>query len=162
MTTLRTTGILTLAVVAAVALTLLGTPDDTARPDADGLLEVSLQDYRFQPAELALPTGEPVTLRLVNRDDPGHHVAFGRDVEVADGRAVGFREDLLAGLDVRVEPTGARVDDGGPVEVLVRGHQTVEVTFVLPADRAGSWELGCFTGRGCHYRTGLAARLIVE
>ena len=162
MTTLRASAGLAIVAAVAVLLVLLGGPDTTGRPDADGVLEVTLRDYRFHPAELVLPVEQPVTVQLHNADDASHHVSFGRDVEVVDGRAVSFGEDLLAGVDVRVEPVGARVDDPTQVEVLVRGNQTVTVSFELPADRAGSWELGCFTGRGCHYRAGLAARLIVE
>ncbi len=165
MTATRTGALIAVVAIGAITLMLVGGTDDAARPDGEGVLEIALHDYGFEPDPLRLPTGEPLTLRFVNQDDPSHHVSFGREVREHDGRAVGFDEDLFAGLEPRVTPpaaqTGPSADDPG-FEVLVRGHETVTLEVTLPPDRTGSWEIGCFTGRGCHYRAGLAGTVIVE
>ena len=153
--------------LAAVAVLLLtqDTPPDEVRPDQDGVLVLTMQDYRFETSEFVLPAGEPVTLRFVNRDDVSHHISFGRGIVEENRRAVGFEEDLLAGLDLRVTPPGAQVEVSPPYRgttVLARGGETVTIEVVVPEDRRGTWELGCFTGRGCHYRAGLAAEVTVE
>lgn len=163
----RTMALFLTAVLVIAAGVLLSGPEppDEARPGPDGVLEITLQDYRFDNPEFVLPAGEPVTLRFVNRDEVSHHLTFGRGLVEENDRAVGFEEDLLAGLDLRVTPPGAEVEPVPPYRgttVLARGGETVSVELTLPEDRRGTWELGCFTGRGCHYRAGLAAEVTVR
>lgn len=163
----RTTVLVTAGLVLLVALVLVLGDDPTVegRPGPDGVLEVVMEDYRFTPAEFFVPAGEPVSIAFVNRDHVSHHVNFGRGVVEVDGRAAAFEEDLFAGLDVQVHPTGAQVEPGPPYRgftLLVAGGSTVTVDVTLPPDRVGSWQLGCFTGRGCHFEAGLAASLTVE
>lgn len=160
-TRLTVTGVvLVLLAVTAIVVALLGR---SSLPSADA--QVVMEGYRFSPTALDLPVGEPVTLELVNRDEVGHHVSFGREVVEVDRRPAAFAEDLFAGLDPRVTPTNAQVDprlpDGG-LTVLVQGGDTVTIEVTFPEDRAGTWQIGCFTGRGCHYRAGLAAEVTLR
>ena len=155
------------ALLAAVAVILLtqDAPPDEVRPDQDGVLVLTMQDYRFDTSEFVLLAGEPMTLRFVNRDEVSHHISFGRGIVEENQRAVGFEEDLLAGLDLRVDPPGAHVKLSPPYRgttVLARGGETVTIEVVVPEDRRGIWEMGCFTGQGCHYRAGLAAEVTVQ
>jgi plastocyanin len=154
-----------IGLVVAAAVLLTARRDAPGRPGADGILEVVMEDYAFSPAELTVTAGEPVTFRFVNRDEVSHHVSFGRDVVEEGGRDVGFAEDLLAGLSPRVSPATAWVELDPPYvgdAILVQGGQTVDVSVTVPVDRVGEWQAGCFTGRGCHFRAGLAATLVVE
>lgn len=165
MTATRTVGLVAALAIAGIILVVTGGTDSAARPDDDGLLEVTLRDYGFEPDEVVLPSGEPLTLRLTNVDDASHHVSFGREVVEDGDRAVAFAEDLFAGLDPRVTPVSAESQpnefhDG--FAALVRGNETVTIEVTIPPERAGTWEIGCFTGRGCHYRTGLAGTVVVE
>jgi plastocyanin len=168
METRQRTAALTVIVVALVVATVLvvrDAVDATGRPDREGVVEVVMQDYRIEPATLTLPAGEPVRLVFVNQDEVSHHVTFGRDVVEEDRRDVGFAEDLFAGLEPRVSPVGAQVELPPPYRgftVLVRGGQTVTIDVTLPEDRVGTWQAGCFTARGCYYRAGLAAQIVVE
>lgn len=158
-------GLTVLLAAVAVILLVQDAPPDEVRPDQDGVLVLTMQDYRFETSEFVLPAGEPVTLRFVNRDDVSHHISFGRGIVEENQRAVGFEEDLLAGLDMRVDPPGAHVEPSPPYRgttVLARGGETVSVEVIVPEERRGTWELGCFTGRGCHYRAGLAVEVTVE
>jgi uncharacterized cupredoxin-like copper-binding protein len=123
-----------------------------------------MEDYRFAPEEIALPTDTPLQLVFVNRDEVGHHVAIGRQVLEENGTQLGFAEDLFAGASVRVDPSRARV---GPSEqhptftILVEPGTTATIWVTLPAEQAGDWELGCFTAAGCHFRTGMVGEVSV-
>jgi plastocyanin len=163
----RSVPLLVVALVVLVALLvivprLLG---GSASPGTDGRLEIVMEDYRFEPAEITLPSGTPLELVFVNRDDTVHHVSFGRGVIVDDGDEVGFAEDLLAGTEARFDPARART---GPSEqfptlsIGVEPGETATLSVTLPEDRAGEWQMGCFTARGCQFRTGLAGTIVVE
>ena len=51
---------------AAVCATVLAA--NAARADDAETIAVSLQDHRFSPAEIAVPTGKPVVLVVTNKD----------------------------------------------------------------------------------------------
>jgi hypothetical protein len=161
-TTLLVLITLALLVLAVVIPARLGAP---ASPDRTGRLEIVMEDYRFAPEDIVLPTETPLQLVFVNRDEVGHHVAIGRQVLVDGGTEVGFAEDLFAGTSPRVEPSRARV---GPSEqhptftILVEPGTTASVSVTLPVERSGDWELGCFTAAGCHYRAGLVGDVTVD
>lgn len=165
MTTTRTVGLVAALAIAGLVLVVTGGTDPVAQPDDDGVLEITLRDYGFEPDEVVLPSGEQLTLRLVNLDDASHHVSFGRDVLEDDGRAVAFEEDLFDEVATRVTPVAAEASPNELHEgfaVLVPGNDTVTIEVTIPAERSGTWEIGCFTGRGCHYRSGLAGTVVVE
>jgi plastocyanin len=152
------TVLLLVAVLVLADLPGGGTPDRSA-------WEVVLQEYRFEPGELTIPAGQPVTLTFDNRDAVTHDVSMGRLVEEQHGRAIGFGEDLLEGIPLEVTPRSALRSPRPPYQgttITVPGGQRVEVELTVPAQRVGEWQLGCFTGRGCHYRAGLAATLHVR
>lgn len=70
-------------------------------------------------------------------------------------------EDLFAGLSPSVTPPDAVAMDAHDAHagfmVQVEPGETVEVTFTLPEDRAGEWEIGCFEPG--HYEAGMHATL---
>lgn len=165
-TAARSTPVLAVITVAllALAIVLPGRLGATASPDGNGRLEIVMEDYRFAPDAVTLPTDTPLELVFVNRDEVGHHVAIGRQVLEEDGRQLGFAEDLFAGTSVRVDPSRARV---GPSEqhptftILVEPGTTATIWVELPEAQTGDWELGCFTAAGCHFRTGMVAEVSV-
>jgi hypothetical protein len=165
-TTRRYVPLVVVVLVALLGLALLVPRllDGSASPDGDGRLEIVMEDYRFEPADIALPTGTPLELVFVNRDDTVHHVSFGRDVILDAGDEVGFAEDLLAGTDARIDPSQARVgpsDQFPTLSVQVEPGKTATLYVTLPEDRAGEWQMGCFTARGCQFRTGLSGTIEV-
>ncbi len=148
----------------ALAAFLWGASDAT-RPDRDGVLNVRMERYKFEPDVWHVVAGEPVTFRFENRDEVTHHVSMGRGIVEAENRAVAFEDDLLEGLEVQVRPATAKVDLGPPYDsrvVEVRGGTTVEVSTRFTDEQVGEWHVGCFTGRGCHFRAGLDAVLTIE
>lgn len=160
----RTVGVLVIAmlVLLGLVLTRAGGP---ASPDAQDRLEIVMDDDAFEPAELSLPVGTPIGLVFINRDDTVHHVSFGRQVIEENGARIGFAEDVFADAPVRIEPSRARI---GPSEqfptvtIQVEPGSSASLRTELPAEAAGSWQMGCFTARGCHFRTGLAGEVTVE
>ncbi len=160
-----TTVVLLLLALAVLAIVLLARQGGASTSVVDGVVEVTMEDYAFDATSLTVPVEEPVTFRLVNRDEVSHHLSFGRGLVEEGPRVLAFEDDLFAGLDPRVRPTNAVVDLAPPQDtftVLVQGGSTVEVDVMFPADRAGAWQIGCFTGRGCHYRAGLEADLTLR
>ena len=46
---------------------------------------------------------------------------------------------------------------------LVRpSDQVTTITFTVPEDKVGEWELGCFQEQGLHYDDGMRGTLIVD
>jgi hypothetical protein len=155
----------TIVLVAVTAIILTNFRGQVERPDRDGVLEIVMEDYDLRPSEFVLPAGEPVTLVFTNAQDFNHNLTFGRSLVEQNGRPVGFEEDLLAGVDARVTPPQAWIASGADnhgVTISVAAHSTVTAELVLPTDRVGTWQAGCFIGPGCDPRVGLAAELTVE
>lgn len=154
--------VVVLAVVAAVVVWTRPGPEP-GLADAEGRLEVVLEDYRFDVEDWTVPAGTPVTLVLVNRDEVSHPLTFGGALVEADGVPVGYEDGLFDGLDAVVTPASASAAEGeGPgFTVAVPGGSTVTIEVTFPAERAGSWNVGCFLGRGCHLGAGLAATLTI-
>ncbi len=144
---------------------LLTRADDPTRPDADGVLTITMENYAFSPDEWRVRAGEMVTFRFINNDEVTHHVSMGRGLIEADGRAVAFETDVLDGLEVQVAPASAQVELAPPYQgftVEVRGGATVDMATTFSDDTVGDWHIGCFTGRGCHMRAGLDGILTIE
>jgi plastocyanin len=139
--------------------------DTGGSPDADGRLEIVMTDYRFAPSEIALPAGEQVTLVFINEDEVSHHVSFGRGVVIEDGAEVAYEEDLFATTPVTMTPPSARAGPSNQfpnVTILVEPGTTAAMQATVPEDANGDWYMGCFTARGCHFRTGLVGDVTVD
>jgi plastocyanin len=158
-----------LLLLGALALTLVtmilaGCSDSAGAIDEDGRLEIVMEDYAFETDDLTVPAGRPLTITIVNRDEVSHPLSFGRGLLEEEARPAGYAEGLLTGLDARVTPTAAVLAPEPPDRsstVQVPGGETITIEVTLPEDRVGTWEVGCFLGRGCHYEAGLAATLTV-
>lgn len=163
----RTSLVVGLVAVAAILLLVLSSRGSTSpgHPDADGELDVTLAIRDFEPSHLYLPTGEPLTLRMVNESDVGHVVAFGRETVEEGGHPAAPQVDMLEGVAVTTAPGSALqppTDDDPYTGIRVETGEEVTVQFTLPEDRAGEWELGCFTASGCYYEIGFRADVTVE
>ncbi len=162
----RTSLLVAVAAVVALVLVLAGDREgDPGRPDADGVVEVVMDRYQFEPDELFVTAESPVTLAFSNRGNNVHTVALGRTVVEEDGLQFGFREELLAGLSPTLVPQRARAGPIGPDEPFrfyVEPGETVRLSVTIPAERVGEWEIGCFNACGAHYRAGLAGLVHVE
>jgi uncharacterized cupredoxin-like copper-binding protein len=150
-----------LSVLAAAALLLgactTGAQDDTGTDR----VEITMSEFAFDPDPVTVPAGREVTLALTNDGDVRHELMAGRDPMPDDDG--GYLQDLFAGVDPTVSPASAVAMDDHDAHagfmVQVEPGETVEVTFTLPADRSGGWEIGCFEPG--HYEAGMHAQLTV-
>jgi hypothetical protein len=151
------------AAVAALVFVLVG-PDDEARPAADGRVTVAIEGTEFIPSRIVLPVDEPITLEFENRNDFIHHLAIGRTLQQTEAGAE-FSEDLLAGIDAEADPARAWLEPTeafANVTLVLPERSTVTYELTLPEDRAGTWEVGCFVGRGCDAHLLEGAEVVVE
>lgn len=134
----------------------------TAQPDTD--VEMTMKEFGFDPEEVVLPAGEEVTLTLANDGDVRHEFMAGREVMTDGDTPNGYMEDFFHDVDVTVEPDDAVVeddhDDHAGFMLLLEPGDRVEVTFTVPEDKVGEWEIGCFEPG--HYDAGMHAALTVE
>ena len=141
------------------------------------VIEVNMADHSFSPEALRIPAGRPVQLVFMNTGEVEHEFMAGRTV--ADGD---FEVDLFAGLDVEIRTEEAEEAEHGHEEaaeghddddaehhdnadghhgdggdhgtmVLLEEGGRASMTFTLPVELRGEWEMACFvTG---HYRRGM-------
>ena len=154
------------AAVAAVGVVLFVVvgPGDEARPGPDGVVTVAIEGTEFVPSRIVLPAGEQITLEFDNRNDFIHHLAIGRTLEQTEAGAA-FAEDLLAGVNADADPARAWLpptEDFDHVTLVLPEESTVTYELTLPEDRVGTWEVGCFVGRGCDADLIEGAEVVVE
>ena len=147
---------------------------DHAAPDAPVVIEVDMSDYSFAPAPLRIPAGRPVMLVFTNAGDVEHEFMAGRspasgdfEVDLFEGVQVETGVPAMGDHDAMPHERPADADAGGHdhadaahgtmVQVATGARATV--TFTLPADRRGEWEMACFLPR--HYERGMHGQLIV-
>lgn len=79
------------------------------------------------------------------------------------GASSGFDEDFFEGIDVKAETgNGAefmRMPDHGTM-VLLKPHSKATITFMVPTDRIGEWEMACFIPG--HYEAKMKGNVTVE
>jgi len=71
-------------------------------------------------------------------------------VETSFGALQRPEMDAHAGLMVMFDPT------------MIPANEVTTITFTVPEDKVGEWELGCFQEQGQHYDDGMRGTLIVE
>lgn len=153
------------AAVAAVAVAVFVlTGPEEARPGPDGVVSIAIEATEFVPSRIVLPAGEPITLEFENRNDFIHHLAIGRELEQTEAGSE-FAEDLLAGVDAEADPPRAWLpptEEFDNVTLVLPEESTVTFELTLPEDRTGTWEVGCFVGRGCDANLLEGAEVVVE
>lgn len=137
------------AVGAGGALLVLAPQDDTTAglsgAEIAALPTVSMVDYRFEPAQLRVPAGRPLAVRLTNDGIRPHVFAvesLGIQVEVPSGRTRTVVVEVPPGTYELVCPVGDHQEEGmtGRVVVLAEGEDGQDVPTVqgapqVPADR---------------------------
>jgi len=135
------------------------------------VIEVTMADFSFSPAVLQIPADRPVTLVFVNKGVVEHEFMVGRRAVNGD-----FEVDLLANVNVEMgsedmadhDDTGAAphdhpgmdVQDDHGTMVLTGPGMRGRMTFVLPGDLRGEWEMACFIPG--HYDGGMHGTVIVN
>lgn len=139
------------------------------------IIEITMTEFSYSPAVLRIPAGQPVTLVFENEGAVQHEFMAGRVAASGD-----FEADLFANVDVEMESVGAAdhddagaaphdhpvpaahmhagQDDHGTMIVVEPGARG-SMTFELPADLRGEWEMACFILG--HYDGGMHGTVVV-
>lgn len=147
-----------------------------AHGDDEGSIEIGILmgEMYFQvegqdkSAPLQLKPGQRYKLTFKNVGTMKHEVMFGRDLIKRDGTAKGYREHLLKNVEVDVEvemqvdgkDREIEIEAFGLKELEMEPGTAVSVSFQLPPQARGRWELGCFIAG--HYEGGMRLDLLVE
>jgi uncharacterized cupredoxin-like copper-binding protein len=133
------------------------TPDPAARR-----IIIDVGEYFFrvrgQPpgAPLVLTAGERTEIVFWNEGRMLHEVYFGRDVVMEAGRPDGYAIQLFDGVEVEVLGRMAgryfKIEAGSLLEIYLHPRQRLRVFFTMPAEKRGTWEMGCFLPG--HYEAG--------
>jgi len=153
---------------------------------APAVIKVSMTEYKFQSDRISIRAGQTVAINLVNVSTKKkvHEFMAGREVAMSHGRQAGFKRDFFDGLAIKISnqkgvwklrPGNAKVaggtamkesgamamgdHEGFMVELQPGGMATL--TFTVPANRVGEWEIGCFSEAGQHYIEGMRGKLVV-
>ena len=137
-----------LALIAAAC----GGDDDTAAPNEAGVVEITMKDSRFDPAEVDVTAGEEVTFRFVNDGELDHEAFIGTESE-QDAHEDEMRSTDDSDMGDMAHGEGDGTEHGGDREVTVAPGDTGELTYTF--DEAGSILIGCHEPG--HYRGGMKA-----
>ena len=148
-------------------------------------IKVTMDDFMFRPERITARAGQIVAITLVNVSGKKklHEFMIGREVAKETGRPGGFERDFFKGVAIKVSDARAiwRSNDGeakvsgerkgeiggmamaghGGFMVELKAGGTATLTFAVPADRVGEWEIGCFSEAGDHYMKGMKGKLVV-
>lgn len=153
---------------------------------APAAIKVTLNEYTFRPERMRVRAGQTVTLTLVNvsAQKKLHEFMVGREVAKESGnRPGGYERDFFDRVAIKVSNAKGiwRSNDGeakvsgekkgelssmamgghGGFMVELKAGGTATLTFTVPADRVGEWEIGCFSEAGDHYVKGMKGKLVV-
>ncbi|HEX5514237.1 MAG TPA: hypothetical protein VFY81_07560 [Gammaproteobacteria bacterium] len=117
---------------------------------------------------LRLQTGKRYELVFQNSGQMKHEALLGRGVIVRDGRPRDYQEHLLGSTEVDIEVETMVNGQKRDIEIEAAGIKELELepgteltlSFTLPAQAKGEWELGCFIAG--HYEAGMRLDLLVE
>jgi uncharacterized cupredoxin-like copper-binding protein len=158
--------------------------DEPAAGDAV-VVEVDMRDHAFSPTALRIPAGQPVTLVFRNSGSVDHEFMAGRGVSEGDfeldlfeGIDVAIEPGMEAMMpdhhdDPDTLPHDHGADDDHRAAVHDHDHGQADhgtmasvepgrratMSFTLPADRRGEWEMACFFPN--HYERGMHGSLSV-
>lgn len=92
----------------ALLLAACGGSEPAAGDDETRVIDISLFEFQFEPAEIHLTVGETVTLKLVNDGGTDHEFMAGREVHDEDGIPHGFEQDFFDTVeDLTIDPPDA-------------------------------------------------------
>ncbi len=150
-----------ISVAAILLMLLLAACAPQATPKAS-TVQVKMGEFYFKPETIQLKAGQQVKIELVNEGKVEHEFMIGREVKMHEGKPETFEKDFFAGIEVtHTEEEGKFMNEPGHgTEVELEEGGKAALTFIVPADRKGEWEIGCFVPG--HYEAGMKGKLVVE
>jgi uncharacterized cupredoxin-like copper-binding protein len=140
----------------------------SASPDT---IEVTMEDYAYQPSSITVPTGQEVTLQFTNAGSVEHYFVVGDTIA---GDKDGFRQNLFSGVSIEKHKQTEEHEEEEAEHEEEDGHHENEfelppggsgsMTFTLPESKAGTYTFACFetTGGQKHYEMGMEGTLTVS
>lgn len=162
---------LALTIAAVIALAACAPSGGGGAPTPSGQITLKLSEYKFEPSSIQLKAGQQVKLTIENVGQKDHELMIGRKLKQEGGHPAGYEENFFKGIQVTAEREGKPIDPMSLVEeeerefgfmvVLEAGDKPVTISFTVPADKVGEWEMGCFEDDGQHYNEGMKGKLTV-
>lgn len=166
-----------LLALAGLALLAVGCGSESASPDDEGTLNITLEDFKFSIDEIVLEVGQKVRIVLTNESaTEDHMLTIGIGVVRPEGFADGYMEDLFEDVEVEVIGPAKRVIGGqaivtrdgevateenrGFMVLLEPSAEPTIIEFIVPK-KVGEWEFGCFEDEGAHYEKGMHGKLSI-
>lgn len=125
-------------------------------------IQLQMGELYFKPEPIRLKAGETVQLELINEGQQEHEFMVGREVEMHQGQPDGYATDFFKGVKLshKTENGKTQQESGHGTMVMLDGNSKATLTFKVPDNRKGEWEVGCFVIG--HYQSGMKGKLIVE
>jgi len=142
----------------------------TANDTVETVVEVTMTDHAFEPSNVTVPAGEPVTIEFENAGTVEHYFVVG-DTIASDGD--GVRENLFRGVSLeKSKESGGHEEEREEEHEEEEGHENEfelppggrgSITFTLPDSKAGTYTIACFetTGGKTHHELGMRGTLVV-
>lgn len=146
-------------------------------------VSITMSEYKFEPNTIQVKAGQQVRINLVNEGEKDHEFMIGRDLMMMEGAPSGFQTNFFDeyGIEVKAERGGQAVDvmelmeeememegeaggemDHGFMVFAPRDGETITLSFTVPEDSVGEWQMGCFEDSGQHWDDGMQGKLIVN
>jgi plastocyanin len=161
---------------------------EAATPDENGRVVIELSEFQFSPNEITVTAGQEVTFVLRNVGEKEHEFMVGHDVDTDEGFPNGFHDNFFTDMSPMVSPMDAAMgmEDMGDMEgmstdttmgdmgdgsmdemehhgfmVMRDPDEEATITFTVPEDAVGEWDIGCFEEDGAHWDDGMKGTLTV-
>lgn len=120
-------------------------------------IEIHLSEFAFEPNAITFPVDAEVNLVLINDGALDHEFLMGWNP------GGGYEVDLFDRDPGNVKASGGEgFHVGSDEEIAEKGYFVVlepgasgTITFTVPENVIGEWEMGCFLDAGVHYESGM-------
>ena len=139
-----------------------------AAATAPDTIEVTMKDFAYAPDTLTIPAGQEVTLQFTNTGAVEHYFVVGNTITDDND---GFEQNLFRGVALEKnkqteggdEAAHEEEEDDHPNEFELPPGGSGSITFTLPPEKAGTYQIACFevTGGQKHYEMGMEGALTV-
>jgi uncharacterized cupredoxin-like copper-binding protein len=137
----------------ALGLLNIFAQDDVPEEATEFTITMSEHQFAVEGQELGeaiqLEVGKPYTLHFVHAGELEHEVLIGQEaIVIGEGMHHDFTSALLD--DVETAIAGLMNDDdfvievAGLAEIEMNPGQELSISFTLPEEKIGEWEIGCF------------------
>lgn len=150
----RVIKLMSIVVISAVVPFVVLSAPASRQSDEPVTFNITMSEYKYvvegqtEGDPIQLETGKPYRLVFKNAGTSEHEGLFGQEPKILNGFKHDFTNNLLEDVETTVtngqEESGYTVGAAGLIEFELRIDQELAITFTLPDDKVGDWEMGCF------------------